>query len=304
MIDVDRLSFDYPDKRVLRDICFSVPKGAVTALVGPNGAGKTTLLRCIAGLERPVSGRIRVSGIDVQDRPRDARRRMGYLSDFFGLYATLTVEQHLLYMAGCQKIGQPKQRADSVIELLGLGEYRAAKAHTLSRGWRQRLGVGLAIVHEPEILLLDEPASGMDPEARIELSRILLKLQDAGMTIVVSSHVLAELEDYSTDMLVLRDGRMTDHVFLESLGHRVLRIGLLESDERWLEKIAAIPLLKSVRRDGGFVLADVAGDESVAASILAALVREGLPVTSFTSERSSMQDAYMKISEAGKVAGQ
>lgn len=196
VIDVSNLSFSYHGKTVLKDVSFKVPKNSVVALVGPNGAGKTTLMRCIVGLHAPISGTVRVNGIDVFENPRAVHRKIGYLSDFFGVYEQLTVKQCLLHAAGSQNIPADirQKRMLDVAGKLDLLDRLDEKSYGLSRGYRQRLGIGLAIMHKPEILILDEPASGMDPEARINLSELIRDLKNDGLTILVSSHILAELK--------------------------------------------------------------------------------------------------------------
>jgi len=184
MIRVADLTFDYPTRRALEAVGFEIAAGSVTALVGPNGAGKTTLLRCLAGLDQPMSGRIEVHGVDVLAEPREAHEHMGYLSDFFGLYEELTVRRGLEYMARSR--GSSAAGAPEVAVRLGLGGYLDEPAGQLSRGLRQRLAIAQAIVHRPAVLLLDEPASGLDPEARLRLGELFIELRDAGMTLLVS----------------------------------------------------------------------------------------------------------------------
>lgn len=213
MITVENLVFEYADKRALDDISFQIPAGEITALVGPNGAGKTTLLRCIAALSQPLSGKIIVNGADVALFPRETHKNIGYLSDFFGLYDTLTAEQSVRFAAH-SRIQEPvlaDRLAKETIESLGIDVFKDKKINTLSRGMKQRVGIAQAIVHQPKLVMLDEPASGLDPEARYSLSKLMLQLKDRGMTLIVSSHILAELEDYSTDMLVIREGKIVEH---------------------------------------------------------------------------------------------
>ena len=213
MIKVSNLNYEYPGKRALKDVSFSIPDASVTALVGPNGAGKTTLLRCLAALDEPFSGEINVAGIDVTREPRRVHQVLGYLSDFFGLYDDLTVRQCLSFAAWLHRL--PEDTVEGCVRktasLLELTNWLESKVKTLSRGWRQRLGIAQAIIHNPKLLLLDEPSAGLDPEARVSLSKLFRDLQREGMTLVVSSHILAELEDYCTDMLVLRDGEIAEH---------------------------------------------------------------------------------------------
>lgn len=210
IIDTHELVFDYPGKRALKGVSCSIEPGSVTALVGPNGAGKSTLMRCMAGLEIPFSGSVTVDGIDTQVDPRKCHEKIGYLADFFGLYEDLTVEQSLTYMArihGFPSRGLQKH-VHAVADEVSLLKYVKSKASELSRGLRQRLAIAQAIIHRPEILLLDEPAAGLDPEARHELSALICSLNERGATIIVSSHILAELSDYSSAMITVQDGQL------------------------------------------------------------------------------------------------
>ncbi|MBY0426524.1 MAG: ABC transporter ATP-binding protein [Cytophagales bacterium] len=219
MIVVENLVYEYADKRALDHVSFQIPAGEITALVGPNGAGKTTLLRCIAALARPLSGKIEVNGSDVELFPRETHKNIGYLSDSFGLYDDLTAEQAIRFAAHARIPEAPiaEQLALETIQSLGIQEFNKKKINTLSRGMKQRVGIAQAIVHRPKLVMLDEPASGLDPEARYALSSLLVQLKDSGMSLIVSSHILAELEDYSTDMLVIREGKIVEH---KKLGHQ------------------------------------------------------------------------------------
>ncbi len=210
MIEVENLIFDYSDKRVLHQVSFQLEAGSVTALVGPNGAGKTTLMRCIAGLEVPVQGRIVIAGIEVVRFPRKAHAYLGYVSDHFGLYDALTVKQNLFY-AACNHgptVETANNQVQAVLDLLDLRTYQDQLVQALSRGWRQRVGIGMALVHQPKVVLLDEPAAGLDPDARFALSALFKTLQSQGVTLCISSHILSELEEYCTQMIVLKAGRV------------------------------------------------------------------------------------------------
>ena len=213
IIEVIDLTFDYPGFRALSSVSLRIEPGTVTALVGPNGAGKTTLLRCIAALDTPLSGTVRVAGLDVYESPREVHRLMGFLSDNFGLYGDLTVAQGLEYAARSQGLAAKDVAlaVKTTAGRMGLGDKLQHLASTLSRGQRQRLAIGQAIIHSPQVLLLDEPASGLDPEARSALAGVFKALQAQGMTLLVSSHILAELDEYSTHMLALNQGRVLEH---------------------------------------------------------------------------------------------
>ena len=210
MIVVRGVAYDYPTARVLHDVSFEVPEGAVLALVGPNGAGKTTLLRCMAALDAPAEGSIRITGVDTQADPRAVHAALGYLPDFYGLYDQLSVRQALVYAARSRDVptAAAEAAAREAAQRVHLDDRLDQLAGQLSRGLRQRLAIAQTLVHRPRVLLLDEPAAGLDPEARRSLSDLIRRLSGEGMTIVVSSHILAELEDYSTRMLMLREGRV------------------------------------------------------------------------------------------------
>ncbi len=296
MIEASHITFEYPGKRALKDVSFTIEKGSITALVGPNGAGKTTLMRCIAALDDPFSGTIYVDGIGSHEKPREIHRRIGYLSDFFGLYNDLTVKQSLTYIASIHKMDahQQDKRIKEISGLLGLDKYINAGVGTLSRGWRQRVGIAQAIVHNPSLLLLDEPASGLDPEARKGLSNLFLALAEQGMTLVVSSHILAELEDYCTDMLLLRNGRMIEHrASTEQKNALILVITLTEAASKHLAKIKKMAGVENPRADKRQVECLFAGDEKAKHLLLAELLEKKVPVSDFTVKKRRLQDIYM-----------
>lgn len=299
MINVSNLCFEYAGKQVLHDVSFSIKENSVVALVGPNGAGKTTLMRCLAALHLPMSGQVIINGIDTQENPRQVHRMTGYLSDFFGLYDKLTVRQCLQHMAGCQNMSKvaSKQRIEEVVFDTGLDGYVEQKAGTLSRGYRQRLGVAMAVIHQPKFLILDEPASGMDPEARVELSHLIERLKAKGMTIMVSSHILAELEDYCSEMLVIRNGRVRDYVSKERSvqNAKLVRVSCLNADDLSLDFADEYGhILNASKRDGGFEFS-YTGDKKMLHDILASLLSKGVEVYDFTVAQESLQKAYMDI---------
>jgi ABC-2 type transport system ATP-binding protein len=300
MIEITGLTFDYPGHRALDDVTLTVPAGSVTALVGPNGAGKTTLMRCIAGLETPLTGSITVAGMDVIEQPRAVHRIMGYLSDFFGLYQDLTVARCLEYAAAAQ--GLPQADIPAAIERtaqrLDLSDRLQQASGSLSRGLRQRVAIGQAIIHQPKVLLLDEPASGLDPEARASLAALFRQLQADGMTLLVSSHILAELDEYSTHMLALREGRMLENRELKPAQlaetHRSLHLDLAQADERlagWLEGYAQVELQQANASHAEF---DFRGSLSDQALLLKALVHEGFAVSSLAEHKENLQQSYLR----------
>ena len=297
MIDIQDLVFEYPTKRALFDVNCTVRTGSITALVGPNGAGKTTLIRCIVGLHAPFSGRVLFGGIDVHEHPRDCHRRMAYLSDFFGVYEQLSVRQCLTYTARAYDVapGAVETVVEAAAARLGIADRLHEKAGALSRGLRQRLAIAQAIVHEPEFLVLDEPASGLDPEARHSLSALLTGLREAGMTLLVSSHILAELEGYCTDMIIMRDGRVIDQRPLAADGAaaRRLRLDLARPSARLATLLEAREEVSQVTVDGTAAIFLFQGDAAAQADLLRALIEAGVEVAAARDDRENLQDAYI-----------
>ena len=308
LIKVENLNFEYPKKKVLKDINFEIVDGSITALVGPNGAGKTTLLRCLASLETPMSGYVHVVNIDVHDKPREAHRAMGYLSDSFGVYNNMTVRQNLTYMGWCHKLPVEalEQRIEALAEETDLTEYIDKKAGILSRGYKQRLGVALAIIHSPKCLFLDEPASGMDPEARIKLSELIIRLRDSGMTIIVSSHILAELEDYCSDMLVIRDGEIKSHVILsehQESHQAAIKISFTKLSKKHITLIEKYEGVRSIEKQMETSLTiTFEGDDIEQAKMLKFLISEGVPACEFSPKQRTLQGAYMTLAHDGARA--
>ncbi len=298
MISVDNLIFEYPGLRALDDVSFHIAQGSITALVGPNGAGKTTLLRCMAALEQPVSGGIHIAGIDVLEQPRASHRNIGYLSDFFGLYQRLTVRQCLHYVARAQGMRHADCEAAiaDVSHKLSIRDRLHMLPGELSRGLRQRVAIAQAIIHKPRLLLLDEPASGLDPEARHELAELFLDLQRQGMTLLVSSHILAELEAYSTDMLVLRQGRIVEQVAIKNAAHnkpfKLLLARPVDNLAALLQPLTNTTIIKI--EHNRLALLQIPDDAQQQHTILKSLLALDLPICEFAPAASHLQDAYLQ----------
>jgi ABC-2 type transport system ATP-binding protein len=298
-IAVDKLSFEYPGVKALSEVSFRIEPASVTALVGPNGAGKSTLLRCIAGLDRPLLGSIELAGVDVLEQPRLSHRRLGFLADFYGLYDALSVRRALTYMAAAhgvaeRDIASTVERTAQRLEIDDLLERRCGE---LSRGQRQRVAIGQALVHAPPVLLLDEPAAGLDPEARHALARLFTRLRGEGMTLLVSSHILAELDEYSSHMLVLRAGRMIEHRALAGGAAepvRRLRLGLASPVPDLAAVIAGLNGVRVLENADRDALLELTGNDHVQAEVLRMLVERGLPVTRFSEERENLHASYLR----------
>lgn len=305
MIEVEGVVYEYPAARALHGVNLHVEAGSVTALVGPNGAGKTTLLRCLAALERPFSGTVRIDGVDTARNPRAVHARVGYLPDFFGLYDDLTVRQSLTYAALARAVPAPRAEdaARAAAERVGLVERYDQLTASLSRGLRQRLAIGQAIVHDPKVILLDEPASGLDPDARRGLSTLIRDLASSGATLVVSSHILAELEDYCDQMAVMKDGRISGGgaVRRAAGATRVIAATFAAPPADLGDRLRALAngAFELLSVEGATARLSVASDEAAAARALAALVGAGLAVAAFTPEAATLEAAYLEEMRQG-----
>jgi ABC-2 type transport system ATP-binding protein len=298
IIEVSGLNFEYPGKIALQDVSFTIEPKTITALVGPNGAGKTTLMSCLAALAQPVSGKIHIGGISVLDEPRRCHKMLGYLPDFFGLYDELTVKQCLTYVALSQKLSAfiIEKTVAQTAKRVGIEEHLNKKAGALSRGLRQSLAIGQAIIHDPELLLLDEPASGLDPEARHNLSNLLQTLQREGKTIVVSSHILSELEDYSTHMLVIRDGKSLGYSKIGEIKlsqKKKMILTLTETAAKFAERLRQFDSVENLTDEAARIEFDFDDDPQTRRDLLKRLVNEDFPVCGFTEKEVDLQEIYI-----------
>jgi ABC-2 type transport system ATP-binding protein len=304
IIETRSLRRDFGDTVAVSDVTVQVPKGVVLALVGPNGAGKTTLLKMLSGLLEPTSGTAVVGDIDIRERPRDVHALLGFLPDFFGLYDDLTAADYLDVFARADRVSSERRagRVRDTLDRVGLADRGAARIGTLSRGMRQRLGIARTLIHDPPILLLDEPASGLDPEVRYELQELFVNLARDGKTLVVSSHILAELEGYCTHVAVLRGGRLVASGAIEDVrrGLSARRRIRIRAAGRWdaiPQILVARPTVSGISQNGGEVAFDHSGDEGDLADILRALVNAGVPVSAFGEDRGTIQDTYLALME-------
>ena len=210
MIRVEKLHKEFDELVAVNDLEMVVPEGEIYGLIGPNGAGKTTTIRMACGLLEPTGGKVFISGVDVHRQPERAQQFLGYLSDFFSVYEDLKVWEYLDYFAHAYKMPEADiaARIEEVIQQVGLEVKRDAMIKGLSRGMKQRLGIARAVIHRPRVLLLDEPASGLDPKARVDLRNLLQSLRDQGATVLISSHILTELEGFCTSIGLMEKGRM------------------------------------------------------------------------------------------------
>jgi ABC-2 type transport system ATP-binding protein len=308
MIVVENLTKVYGRRTALDHISFAVPQGEIFGFVGPNGAGKTTTLRILAALLEPTSGRALIDGADVSREPGTVHSRLGYMPDFFGVYDQLTVAEYLDFYASCYQQPKPRRKVvvDNLLELVDLGDRRDQPVDTLSRGLKQRVCLARALVHDPAVLLLDEPASGLDPRARVEMREILKELQSMGKTIVISSHILPELTELCSMIGIIDQGRMravgpVQQVIQDLTTSRRLRIGVLGKPTRAVRLLSRLASVRRVEIVNGAVEASYDGAEATAADILQELTGAGVRVSAFTPLDGGLEDAFLRATseEAG-----
>ncbi len=311
MIRLEKLRKEYDELVAVDDIDVVIPEEEIYGLIGPNGAGKTTTIRMACGLLEPTDGKVFVSNVDVHQEPERAQQFIGYLSDFFSVYENLKVWEYLDYFARAYKMPEADipGRIDEVIRDVGLEVKRDAMIKGLSRGMKQRLGIGRAIIHRPKLLLLDEPASGLDPKARLDLRNVLRSMRDQGTTVLISSHILTELEGFCTSIGLMEKGRMVRSGKIEEMTaaesqYRVVRLTWLkgaapgpDSAARGLEsKLKANPKISGIMLRGGEGVFKFAGSEEELAAVLRDLVSGGAPILSFGEVKQTVEDLYVKLS--------
>ena len=301
MIAVDNLTMVYGKRTALDHVSFEVPEGEIFGFVGPNGAGKTTTLRILAALLEPTAGSAFVDGADVTKRPEHVHSRLGYMPDFFGLYDQLSVAEYLDFYASCYR--QPKRKrkvvVDNLLELVDLADRRDQLVDTLSRGLKQRVCLARALVHDPTVLLLDEPASGLDPRARVEMREILKELRSMGKTIVISSHILPELTELCTMIGIIDRGRMratgpVQEVIRQLTSGRRLKIGVLGNKSAAIAVLTPMDSVRKVEVVNGAIEAGYDGNEVTAADILQALTSAGIRVAEFSPLDGGLEDAFLR----------
>jgi ABC-2 type transport system ATP-binding protein len=304
MIRLEKLRKEFDDLVAVRDLEVVIPEGEIYGLIGPNGAGKTTTIRMACGLLDPTAGRVFVSGVDVHQEPERAQQFIGYLSDFFSVYEDLKVWEYLDYFAHAYKMPEAEilARIDEVIHQVNLEVKRDEMIKGLSRGMKQRLGIARAIIHHPKVLLLDEPASGLDPKARLDLRNLLRGLRDQGATVLISSHILTELEGFCTSIGLMEKGVMVRSGTIEEITaaetqYRVVRLSWVGDSGAVVEaRLKADGKISGVMLSGAEGVFKFAGTEEELAAVLTGLTAGGVRVVSFSEVKQTVEDLYLKLS--------
>ena len=308
LVSVENLWVYYGKTIAVRGLSFAVPRGEIFGFIGPNGAGKTSTIKVLATLLKPSRGTASVSGIDVVKDPQSVRRKIGYMPDFFGVYDDLTAREYLHFFAAAYRIDPSKREAivRDVLALTDLGEKTDAPVDALSRGMKQRLGLARVLLHDPDLLLLDEPASGLDPRARIEMRELLKELQSMGKTILVSSHILHELAQLCTSIAIVEAGELAACGSLEEIYRalslrRTVHIQLANSSPEMIRKIRELPHVAGVEEHAGRLAVQLREDECSVEDLLDAVHALGARIRMFQPDAMDMETAFMKLTE-GKTA--
>lgn len=308
MIKVENLVKRYGKFTAVDDLSFSIGKGEIFGFVGSNGAGKSTTMKVAAGLLRPDRGTIYINGFDVRKNRQEAKRRIGYMPDFFGVYDDLKVTEYMNFYCGVHRVpvsDRPKI-IDSLVELVNLTDHREFYVDDLSRGMKQRLCLARSLIHNPDFLILDEPASGLDPRARVEFREIMKELKDMGKTVLISSHILHELSEICTSIGIINEGKMvangTVSEIQEKLNH-LSRIKLKACTD--LAAAANVlkeqPLVTNIVEANGYIEFSYGGNGDQKAGLLKAMIQSEVKVMHFEETAGSLESIFMHLTGQGEA---
>jgi ABC-2 type transport system ATP-binding protein len=304
VIQTEHLSKRYGKLEALVDLNLNIEQGHVFGFIGPNGAGKTTTMLILSTLLAPTEGKAYVAGYDVEKEPKAVRQSLGYMPDFFGVYDNLKATEYLDFYASAYGIPPAKRTSliADLLELVNLSNKADAYVDSLSRGMKQRLGLARCLVHDPQVLILDEPASGLDPRARIEMREILKQLRSMGKTILISSHILPELAELCDQIGVIEKGRLiacgdVDEVSIGTRGISVMQVKVLDQFAQAQQILTDSPYVRRLDNKGNHFRFHFTGTEADKAQLLRRLTEAGIPVTHFGDSKENLEDVFIAITE-------
>jgi ABC-2 type transport system ATP-binding protein len=304
MLELRDLTKKYGELFAIKSIDLKLERGDVFGFIGPNGSGKTTTMRILATLLNPTWGEAYVGGYSIYTKPKDIRRIVGYMPDFFGVYDDMKVIEYLEFFAAAYRIRGPKRRkvCDEVLELVELGYKRDAYVTSLSRGMTQRLGLARVLLHDPQVLLLDEPASGLDPRARIEIRRLLKQLGATGKTIMVSSHILPELADVCNKIGIIERGELLINtevadVMKQVRQQTILHVGIADDRDAAAKLLQSHALVDRVDVGDKFLTVTLRNGEQDYSDLATALVRAGHKLTMLKEDEINLETAFMALTK-------
>lgn len=293
----------------VNNLSLSVPRGAIYGFVGPNGAGKTSTMRIMTTLMMPTSGSAYISGYEVTKNPRDVRRAIGYMPDFFGVYDDMKVWEYLDFFAACYEIPERDRPPliNDLLDLVDLGPRRDDMVDKLSRGMKQRLCLARTLVHDPQVLILDEPASGLDPRARVEIRELMVELARMGKTIFFSSHILADVEEICTHIGIIEKGEVVmqgamEQIRRQLMPNREVIITLLDRVDEAKLTLGAIPGVIGVidmpdEAGKKRIRVDFTGDDQLLSSMVQALAAKGIPAINYAEQSQDLEQVFMRVTK-------
>jgi ABC-2 type transport system ATP-binding protein len=289
------------------NISFSFDSGHIFGFVGPNGAGKTTTMRIISTIEEPTGGDVLLNGISILQEPELARRMVGYVPDSLPAHADITIHEYLDFYARAYGLRGKKRTAsvNAIEEFTNVTGIRDKSLKALSKGMMQRVSLGRALVYDPDILILDEPAAGLDPRARVELRELLLLLAERKKAILISSHILTELTEICNGVVIIERGKILetgtiDDVLKKSTPRRTVAVRLLDGrNADLLRELLQTPQVENPRDVAYEIHFELAGDDASAAEVLAALIARGFKVIEFRQTRANLEDIFMNVTKGG-----
>jgi ABC-2 type transport system ATP-binding protein len=304
VIEAHDLTMKYGELFAVKALELDLKKGDVFGFIGPNGAGKTTTMRILATLLNPTWGEAYVCGYSIYTRAQDIRRIVGYMPDYFGVYDDMKVIEYLDFFAAAYRIKGAARRkvCDEVLDLVDLGYKREALVTSLSRGMTQRLGLARVLLHDPQVLLLDEPASGLDPRARIEIRGLLKELRNLGKTIMVSSHILPELADICNKIGIIERGELlvnadVDAVMKQVRRQTILNITVLENQDKAAKLLDDHASVEKVERRGDMLIVTLIAGTTDYSELAALLVAGGLRLSLFKEDELNLETAFMALTK-------
>ena len=311
MLKIEHLNKQFGNFQAVDDLNLHIEKGELFGFVGHNGAGKTTTMKITAGLLDATSGSITIDGVNAFKERKKIKRKIGYMPDFFGVYDNLKALEYMEFYASMYGIVGKQARTTclNLMELVNLSDKTNAYVDSLSRGMKQRLCLARSLVHNPELLLLDEPASGLDPRARFEMKEILKNLSSMGKTIIISSHILPELADMCTTIGIMQKGRLimhgtVDDIQLKAMHAKPLHVRVLENQELAVQLLKEDPHTRRVSVREDCLVADYTGDDMDTAKLLKRLTDQDIPVESFFKEKGSLESLFLELTEQKEDGGE
>jgi ABC-2 type transport system ATP-binding protein len=308
MIELSGVTKYFGKLKALDDINMTIEEGDIYGFIGPNGAGKSTTLRILAGLENPTAGKVTIGGLDVSKDRQEVMRLVGYMPDVYGMYEDMTVDEYLTFFCKANFIDKAKIKGivDDVIALTDLGVKRDSRIEELSRGMRQRVCLGRALLHDPKVLLLDEPASGLDPKLRIEFRELIKALSAMGKTIFISSHILTELSSFCNKIGVLERGRLLTSGSLSEIKEALkprkkINMRMIECHDGICRILEAHESVLDLKNQKEVLQFDFAGNDEELQKLLTKMISEDAKIVSFSEEMLDLEDIFMEITK-GEVS--